>query len=154
MGLPRKTVVIILHQNNKILMQLRDDNPMISYPGNWGFFGGNVEPGEEPMRCAKRELNEEIKYETKEVIALSINRIFVPDEILIHSFYCLLRIKVEEINLYEGFDFGLFTFEQILSKQLFSTKAKRYFPVVNHPYMEYIVSKFKEKISFNIFRGN
>ena len=146
MGLPRKTVVILPYQDNKILMQLRDEKPMIAYPGNWGFFGGDMEPEEEPISSAKRELNEEIKYEPEEIFALSINHILVPDEILIHSFYCLLSIKVEEINLYEGFDFGLFTFEEIFSKHLFSTKAKKYYPVINHPYLENIVTKLKEEV--------
>ena len=48
-------------------MQLRDEKPTIVYPGNWGFFGGDVEPGEEPIQSARRELYEEIKYETEEI---------------------------------------------------------------------------------------
>ncbi len=148
MGLIRKTVVIIPYQNNKILMQLRDEKQTIDYPGNWGFFGGNIEPGEEPIQSAKRELYEEINYETEEMLLLSIDHIFAPDEILMHSFYCSLSIKVEEINLYEGFDFGLFTFEEIFSKQLFSTKAKKYYPVINHPCLEYIITKFKQEVDF------
>ena len=129
-------------------MQLRDEKSTIAYPGNWGFFGGAVEPGEEPIQSARRELYEEIKYETEKMFILSIDNIFAPDEILLHSFYCLLSIKVEEINLYEGFDFGLFTFEEILSKQLFSSKVKKYYPVVKHPYVAYIINKFKREEQF------
>ncbi len=83
MGLRRKTVAVLPYRNDKVLMQLRDEKPTIVYPGNWGFFGGDIDPGEKPIQGAKRELYEEIKYEAKEIYALSINRIFAPDEILI-----------------------------------------------------------------------
>ena len=151
MGLIRKTVAIIPYQNNKILMQLRDEKPMIAYPGNWGFFGGDVEPGEEPIQSARRELYEEIKYETEKMFLLSIDNIFAPDEILLHSFYCPLYTEVEGINLYEGFDFGLFTLEEICSKQIFSTKAKKSYPVIDHPYVEYMVRKLLQKIERTSF---
>ena len=128
-------------------MQLRDEKPMIAYPGNWGFFGGSIEPGEKPIQSARRELYEEIKYETEEMFLLSIDRyIFDPDIILLYSFYCPLNIEVEEINLYEGFDFGLFTLEEICSKQIFSTKVQKSYPVVDHPYVENMVRKLLQKI--------
>ena len=52
----------IIYQDNKYLMQLRDDIPNIAYPGVWGFFGGYLEPGEEPEAGLRRELIEEIGY--------------------------------------------------------------------------------------------
>ena len=120
-------------------MQLRDEKSTIAYPGHWGFFGGSVESGEEPMQSAKRELYEEIKYEAEEMFCLSIDCVFAPDKVLLHSFYCPLNIEVEEINLYEGFDFGLFSLEQICSKQIFSTKAQKMYPVVDHPHIEHTI---------------
>lgn len=33
-----KVALAILHQDGKFLMQLRDDNPDILYPGHWGFL--------------------------------------------------------------------------------------------------------------------
>ncbi|MEB3314276.1 MAG: NUDIX domain-containing protein, partial [Cyanobacteriota bacterium] len=43
---PRPEVAVaILYQSNQVLLQLRDDHPGIIYPGQWGFFGGHLEPG-------------------------------------------------------------------------------------------------------------
>ena len=55
--------IAILHQDNKFLMQLRDDIPTIWYPGYWGFFGGHIELGETPEIAVGREVMEEINYE-------------------------------------------------------------------------------------------
>lgn len=54
--------IAILYQQNKFLLQLRDDIPGIIYPGHWGLFGGHLEPGETPDIAVKRELLEEISY--------------------------------------------------------------------------------------------
>ncbi|HEY9639014.1 MAG TPA: NUDIX domain-containing protein, partial [Coleofasciculaceae cyanobacterium] len=53
---PRAAVAIaILYQNNRFLMQLRDENPEIAYPGCWAFFGGHIEPEEPPDIAIRRE---------------------------------------------------------------------------------------------------
>ena len=52
----------IIHQDDKYLMQLRDDIPNIVYPGVWGFFGGHLKSQENPEMGLKRELIEKINY--------------------------------------------------------------------------------------------
>lgn len=51
---------IILLEDGRYLVQLRDDKPGIWYPDHWGCFGGAVEPGETPEQAFQRELMEEI----------------------------------------------------------------------------------------------
>lgn len=155
----KKYTVILPYQDNKVLMQLRDEKAEIVYPGHWGFFGGAIEDGELPMQSAKRELYEEIRYVAEEIFVLSIDRLIVPHEMLLYSFYCLLKAEIEELELHEGFDFGLFTLEQIRSSQLFSNKTNKMYPVVDHtlidhhlslmnpPYVEYLVEKLLQKIT-------
>jgi len=149
MSFPAKAVVILPWQNDRVLMQLRDDKPGIVYPGRWGFFGGSIESGESPIGSAKRELHEEIGYTTKEMFALSIDRISAPHDITLHSFYCPLMIHISQISLLEGFDFGLFTFKEVHSNQLFSAKANGNCPVIKHPYIEYLFKKFIQRIDTN-----
>ena len=145
--MPIKEVVTILpYSNGKVLLQLRDFNPRIVYPGCWGFFGGTVESDETPLQSAKRELSEEIGHVPKEIYALSKDSVSVPDEVMMYSFYAPLEIRPTEIILNEGMDFGLFGFQEILSKQLYSNEIKKKFPLINHPNMIYLVRKLIRKI--------
>jgi len=45
----KEVVTILPYSQEKILLQLRDFNPRIVYPGCWGFFGGTVETNETPL---------------------------------------------------------------------------------------------------------
>jgi 8-oxo-dGTP pyrophosphatase MutT (NUDIX family) len=54
---------ILLDARGRYLLQRRDDIPGIWFPGHWGFFGGAVEPGEDPVEAVMRELVEEIGIE-------------------------------------------------------------------------------------------
>lgn len=61
----KKGVSIILHSNEKVLMQLRDDSNEISYPNYWCLFGGHAEEGETPEKTVIRELGEELNLHIK-----------------------------------------------------------------------------------------
>jgi mutator protein MutT len=52
---------ILILEDGRYVMQLRDEKPDIWYPGHWGCFGGGVEPGETPEGALTRELEEEIE---------------------------------------------------------------------------------------------
>src|ERR1700675_4537389 len=54
---------LLIHEDSRYIMQLRDSKPGIFYPGHWGCFGGAVEPGEVPVDALRRELREEIEFE-------------------------------------------------------------------------------------------
>jgi 8-oxo-dGTP pyrophosphatase MutT (NUDIX family) len=56
-------VAIIIVDDGRYLMQLRDDKPGIFYPDHWGLFGGAVEPGESQETALRRELIEELHLE-------------------------------------------------------------------------------------------
>ena len=143
----KEVATILPYSGEKVLLQLRDFNPRIVYPGCWGFFGGAVEFGETPLQSAKRELSEEIGHVPKEIYALSKDSVSAPDEMMMYSFYTPLEIRPTEIILNEGMDFGLFSFHEILSKQLYSNEIKKKFPLINHPNMVYLVRKLIRKIS-------
>jgi len=54
-------VAIIVLDDGRYLMQLRDDKPGIFYPNHWGLFGGAVDDGETPEEALRRELWEELE---------------------------------------------------------------------------------------------
>jgi 8-oxo-dGTP pyrophosphatase MutT (NUDIX family) len=51
--------VILVDRQGRVLMQLRDDDPKIMFPGHWGLTGGAGHPGETPEQTARREIEEE-----------------------------------------------------------------------------------------------
>lgn len=57
---------IIVIEDGRYLLQLRDDIPGIWYPGHWGLFGGGVDPGEDEISALRRELREEIELDITE----------------------------------------------------------------------------------------
>jgi 8-oxo-dGTP pyrophosphatase MutT (NUDIX family) len=57
---------LLVLDDGRYIMQLRDDIPGIWYPGHWGLFGGAVDEGEEEVAALRRELREELEFELKE----------------------------------------------------------------------------------------
>lgn len=53
---------LILIDQEKVLMQLRDEKPEIAYPGCWCIPGGRVEKNESIEEAVKREIEEETGY--------------------------------------------------------------------------------------------
>ena len=75
-----KSAAIILVKDGKALLQLRDNNPNISYPNHWGFAGGGrVEEGETFLQAAQRELREETGYISKAPKAFMTTTYSLPD---------------------------------------------------------------------------
>lgn len=58
---------IIVLEDGRYLLQLRDDKPGIFFPGHWGLFGGAVEEGEALEPALRRELKEELGLRVADV---------------------------------------------------------------------------------------
>lgn len=54
---------MLVLDDGRYVMQLRDEKAEIFYPGHWGCFGGAVEGAESPADTLARELREELEYE-------------------------------------------------------------------------------------------
>jgi 8-oxo-dGTP pyrophosphatase MutT (NUDIX family) len=54
---------LIVLEDGRYVMQLRDAVPNIFYPDHWGCFGGAVDEGENPVQALRRELLEELDFE-------------------------------------------------------------------------------------------
>lgn len=54
--------IIVLRADGAALLQHRDDIPTINDPGLWVIPGGHLEPGEQPVEGAVREVEEETCY--------------------------------------------------------------------------------------------
>ena len=51
--------VILVDPQGRVLMQLRDNDQSIMFPGHWGITGGAGLAGESPEQTARREVSEE-----------------------------------------------------------------------------------------------
>jgi 8-oxo-dGTP diphosphatase len=56
---PKAVAIILVNKHNEVLLQLRDNDPNISFPNSWTLPGGVVESHETPEQAAHRELDEE-----------------------------------------------------------------------------------------------
>ncbi len=61
---------ILVLDDGRYVMQLRDAISRIFYPDHWGCFGGAVNAGEAPLDALYRELNEELETRNSEAATL------------------------------------------------------------------------------------
>jgi 8-oxo-dGTP pyrophosphatase MutT (NUDIX family) len=123
----RPTVALaILYQNGKFLMQLRDDNPAILYPGHWGFFGGHLEAGEDAETGVRRELQEEIGYCPRRLTLFNQHE---DSYVIRYIYHGVLDRDLHHLILGEGMDLGLLAPEDIERGDRYSTKIDQVRPL-------------------------
>ncbi|MEB3291942.1 MAG: NUDIX hydrolase [Synechococcales bacterium] len=121
-----QVAIAILYQEDRFLLQLRDNIPNILYPGYWCLFGGHLDPGETPEQAVVREIKEEINYELPVVQKFGI----VADERVIrHVFHAPLLQELSELTLAEGWDWGLASLEEIRIGSRYSEQAAQVRPL-------------------------
>ncbi|MDO4019777.1 NUDIX hydrolase [Clavibacter michiganensis] len=93
--------VVLVDAAGRILLQLRDDIPTIPFPGMWAIPGGMLEPGETPLACIVREVEEElgVRIAPAEVAHLMTRTRSYGIE---HTFTARLDVAAEDIRLTEG----------------------------------------------------
>jgi 8-oxo-dGTP diphosphatase len=123
---PVHVAIAILYQEDKFLMQLRDNIPGIVYPGYWGLFGGHIEPGETPDVAVKREVLEEITYTLPPYFEF---RCYADDVAIRHVFHAPLLVELNQLTLNEGWDMGLLTPKDIQQGQYYSSIADEVRPL-------------------------
>jgi 8-oxo-dGTP pyrophosphatase MutT (NUDIX family) len=110
---------IIVVDDGRYLMQLRDDIPGIFYPGFWGCFGGAISAGEEPIDALRRELFEELEFETKDCrkfFGLDFDFSIISGKKHHRHYYevSATEKEVEHFRLHEGADMKLFGLDEVL----------------------------------------
>jgi 8-oxo-dGTP pyrophosphatase MutT (NUDIX family) len=130
----KEVVVILPYRDGRVLMQLRDDKEGIAFPGKWGFFGGAIEPGEDPEQAARRELAEEIGYHADELVRLG-SGIIPQVEVLSYAFACPLPVEMDALVLTEGMDMAWFDLDQLMSGTRVSVRLGKPYGVTPLPYL-------------------
>jgi len=111
--------IVLLNKKKELLLQLRDNNPDLIYPGEWVLFGGGINPKENPFKGLERELVEELPdCIIKNIKALGEENLFIQEyNLKCHLYFFKGRIEegIDYINkkLTEGEKAEYFSFENL-----------------------------------------
>ncbi len=100
--------------DGRVLVQMRDDIEGIAMPGKWGFFGGEIDPGETPVQAVAREFLEETGLSLPEVAFTPAYAVITspPKLGLLYVFTVPLTYPCSDIRVLEGGGFALATRRQ------------------------------------------
>ena len=108
--------IILINNENKTLLLLRDDRIDIPFPNMWDIPGGKVEIGETPDQAIRREMNEELGI--KDLGEINLFKIISSPKITDYIFWKRLIINTNEIVLNEGQRIEYFDFNKIRRTEL------------------------------------
>lgn len=125
-GRPYRDVAaaLLVTEDGRYLMQLRDDRPGVSLPGHWGCFGGGVETGESAADAMVRELEEELgivgarcRYYTQSVHSHPTGDPTGPPRVIRYSFFEVPIRAADEpgYDQQEGAGRGVFIVEELMA---------------------------------------
>jgi len=111
---------LIVLEDGRYVMQLRDPLPEIFYPDHWGCFGGAVDEGENPVQALRRELIEELDFEVvdaNEFIRFDFDLRKLGQKKVYRIYYEILVpvISYTRFKLHEGAQLKAFSGAEILS---------------------------------------
>ena len=112
---PQGVSAILINRHGQVLLQQRDDNPAIRYPGYWSLFGGTIEDGESPAEAVAREVHEEIDFELRN---FGLFREFVQNNKREFAFAGELTARLDELTLREGQGMNFFYPSQLRGLQI------------------------------------
>lgn len=99
--------IILRNPQGLYLVYLRDNVPNIPFPNHWDLIGGHIEKGELPIEALKREMMEEIEFETGNLRNFSFWKKYVcidgdvsPN--IKYIFHGVIDKPIEDIPLNEG----------------------------------------------------
>lgn len=118
-------VALIVDEQGRYLVQLRDAKPTIFFPDHWGCFGGAVELGETDEGCLARELEEELGldvrlFAVRHFTTFTFDFGFAGGSVIHRAFYELAATgaALADLTPREGQAKQLFSGPELLAKQV------------------------------------
>lgn len=135
---------IIVFDDGRYLLQLRDNKEGIFFPGHWGLFGGAIEEVETNASALLRELKEELGVSVTDfthLMGFEFDLQLMWRGKFMHSiFEVRLPLKIQgTLNLMEGERMGTFSKQEVL--QLHPVTPYDAFAIWCHTNRERINSK-------------
>ena len=131
----------MLQQDNRWLLQLRDDIDGIVAPGCWGLFGGHLEANERADVALRRELLEEIGWCPKQLNPWVEHR---DSQRVVHVFTAVLDVALTQLQLLEGQDMALASLDDISSGWIWSDRLQAKRPLA--PVLHQLIPKLHELV--------
>mgnify|MGYP001270938396 CR=1 FL=1 len=131
-----KVVSILIFYKHKILLQLRDINKSIPYPGKWGFISGNIETCESPLFAAKRELHEELLIKNFKNVNFLYNFLSRKNENIMYHVFTLNLQNKAQLKLKEGIEYSFFSKIDFLKGYKYSKELKKICFLADNPVMK------------------
>jgi 8-oxo-dGTP pyrophosphatase MutT (NUDIX family) len=118
-------VALIVDEQARYLVQLRDNKPTIFFPDHWGCFGGALEPGETDEACLARELDEELGLDlwqcaVRHFTTFTFDFGFAGGSVIHRAFYevAATEAALANLTLREGCSMQLFPGPELLTMQV------------------------------------
>ncbi len=113
---------LLVREDGRYVMQLRDAKPNIFYPDHWGCFGGAVDAGEGPDEALRRELREELEYEIPGAreftrFEFDFRNVGHPKTTRIYYEVPVSDVAWQGFRLHEGADLQAFDADELLSRR-------------------------------------
>ncbi len=95
---------LLFDAESKLLIYLRDDKPVIPFPGYWDLFGGHVEQGESAEKALLREVREELGIVIDRYAPFRTYHCIEGDAQpnIKHVFSVQIEQRADDLTLYEG----------------------------------------------------
>lgn len=97
--------VMLVNRRGHVLLQQRDDRTDLAYAGHWTLFGGQVEEGETPEACIRREIREELDLDLPVEYWTTVEcaaRTTTDTVVYNHLYVGKMTRPIEALTLYEG----------------------------------------------------